>query len=170
MKKIYTCLCLILGITALTASVKPSEIEPKPSHHYPYVGAVAGNITPTSLMIGYRWIQDGLGIDVHATAFYLKPVGNYKSFSLSPTILYYADEAHYGGIGASLVYNHLKGQGMSTDESYQFYPHVTVGKEMTVLDGKKIFTNIQYAPFVASDSEYTEGWFHKIEFKTGIGF
>ena len=172
MNAIYTRLCLVLGIIGLTTTtvLNAHEVESKPSHTYTYVGCSLGTITPPSLLLGYRWIQDGIGIDMNATAYYFRPIGNLKTFCIAPSILFYMNESYYSGLGASLSYSHIKGNGYDYDESYQYAPHILLGKEFTALDGKKVFTHIHYSPFVGSDSEFSDGWMHKVEFRTGIGF
>jgi len=172
MDVIYKCLYLVLGIFGLTTTTILNATEPneKPSHQYPYVGCTIGNTTPTSLLLGYRWIREGMGIDISATAYYFRPIGNLKSFSLTPSVLFYMNENYYTGLGGSLSYSHINGNGCSADETYQYAPHILIGKEFISLDGKNFFTHIHYAPFVVSDSEYSDGWMHKVEFHTGIGF
>lgn len=171
MKTISKILICILGFAALTASspLTASTPEEKPSHHYSYIGAAMGTTSHTSLMMGYRWIQDGMGVDMHATAYYLRPIGNLKSFSINPSILFYLDDSLYGGVGASIAYSHMKCSHVS-EESYLFHPHITIGKEFTVSNGKKVFSHLQYSPYIASDLDSLDGWSHKVEFKTGIGF
>ena len=175
MKSIYTYynhLYLVLGIIGLTTITVLNATEPdeKPSHQYPYIGCTIGNTTPTSLLLGYRWIQDGIGIDMNATAHYFRPIGNLKTFSFSPSALFYLNENYYTGLGVCLSYSHINGNGFSADETYTYAPHILIGKEFTCLDGKKGFTHIHYAPIVYSDAEYFDGRMHKVEFRVGIGF